>query len=345
MANDLQNEFDFIFILPAGSAAIKWLQLNSSFRIIEVPMMEISRSWRTLFYIPSLILSSLRVRSIIKKEQIDIVHSNDLYNLIGPTLKSVGAKFRYVCHVRFMPGAFPTWLFNFWLNRQLSAAEKVIAVSDVLKSRLKTHPKIVRIHDRMLLRSLVEPDSKRKGNTILYLSNIIPGKGHDHAIIAFAMASENGASWKLKFDGSDMGLEKNRLYREHLKSIAAALGVEHLIEWHDFVNDVASEYASADVFANFSSAESFSMTCLEAQYYGCSVVATDSGGPAEIILDGESGLLVPVGDTDAMAKALERLTENPELREVMGALGARHVREKFGVEKTSGALRSVYMQS
>lgn len=344
MAGDLKGDFDFIFILPSRSAATKWLQSNSSFKMIEVPMTEISKSWRLLFYLPSLIVSALRIKSIIKKENIDIVHSNDLYNLNGWLLKSFGAKFRYICHVRFMPGAFPPWLYNFWLNRQLLVADKIIAVSDVLKSKLKSDPKIIRIHDRMLLQS-DQPGVKRNGNTILYLSNIIPGKGHDRALAAFASVHEKFPSWKLKFVGSDMNLEKNRLYRESLKGKAVHLGISNSIEWNDFANDVAAEYASADVFANFSSAESFSMTCLEAQYYGCPVVATNSGGPAEIIVDEESGLLVPVDNIISMAQALERLMQDEDLRESMGNTGARNVREKFGPEKTSGALRSIYMQS
>ena len=345
MANDLQNDFDFIFILPAGSAATKWLQSNSSFKVIEVTMMEISKSWRSILYVPSLIMSALRIKKIIQEEKIEIVHSNDLYNLIGPTLRSFGVKFRYICHVRFMPGAFPPWLYNYWLNRQLRAAEKIIAVSDVLKSKLMSDPKIIRIHDRMLLTSSDQPTGKRNGNTILYLSNIIPGKGHDRAIATLAVIHEKYPSWILKFVGSDMGLEKNRRYREDLKGIAASLGIDDAIEWNDFANDVAAEYSSADIFANFSSSESFSMTCLEAQYHGCCVVATNSGGPAEIIIDEKTGFLVAVDNINAMSGAVEKLMEDPPLRESMGAAGARNVREKFGPEKTSGALRSVYLQS
>ena len=54
---------------------------------------------------------------------------------------------------------------------------------------------------------------------------------------------------------------------------------------------------------NFSESESFSMTCLESLYYGTPLIATDSGGPAELFKHGESGHLVPNRDVQAMAKA------------------------------------------
>lgn len=344
MTNDLANDFDFYFILPAGSAATPWLRSHSRSTIFEVSMTEISKSWKLILYIPLLIISSFRVKAIITKEKIDIVHSNDLYNMVGPALKFFGAKFRYICHVRFLPGAFPPSLFRFWINRQLAVAEKIIAVSDVLRDKLPANPKIVRIHDRMLLSSSIQTTNTRKGNTILYLSNIIPGKGHDDAIEAFAVVHKKFPSWKLRFVGSDMNLEKNRRYRDSIKNKTVNLGIAAAIEWKEFADDVASEYSSAGIFANFSIAESFSMTCLEAQYYGCCVVATRSGGPSEIVDDGTTGFIVPVHDVQAMATALAKLMEDPALRESMGSRGASAVREKFALEKTSGALRSLYLQ-
>ena len=339
MANDLRNDFEFIFILPSRSASVSWLK-KYSFDVIELPMLEISKSWRSLLYLPMLFINARRLRKIINAKKIDIVHSNDLYNLLGPLLKFFGMKIAYVCHVRFLPGGFPSWLFEFWMSRQLSSAGRVIAVSDFLKKQLSHNKKIVRIYDRMLPGN--EVTGKRNGNTILYLSNIIPGKGHDEMITAFAKTRAKFPGWKLRIVGSDMGLEKNRRYREELKEYAIGLKIENAIEWNDFVDDVALEYASADIFANFSSSESFSMTCLEAQFYGCCAVATTSGGPAEIISDNESGMLVPVGDTSAMTNALETLMGDPELRKTMGDRGADIVRKKFGPSNTSAVLRSVY---
>ncbi|MEI9917930.1 MAG: glycosyltransferase family 4 protein [Bacteroidota bacterium] len=343
MAEDLRDDFEFIFIFPSNSAARSWIQSRTNIRVIELPMLEISKSWRAVFYIPVLFINALRVKRIISRDKIDIVHSNDLYNLIGPVLRSFGVKFKYICHARFLPSGFPSWLYNYWVNRQLSAADKLIVVSDVLKSKLPDVPKVIRIYDRMLLSSSDNIKPNRPGNIILYMANIIPGKGHDHAIQAFAKAHEKFPSWKLRIVGSDMGLEKNRQYLSQLKSMAIRLAVDSFIEWNDFVSDVAIEYKNADIFANFSSSESFSMTCLEAQYYGCCAVATSSGGPAEIISDGHSGILVPVNDVAAMTAALEKLMRDSQLRESMGSNGAKLVRERFGPANTSGMLRNVYM--
>ncbi len=343
MANDLEKDFEFFFILPSNSAAMPWLRANSFFKVFEVPMMEISKSASVISYGPALLVNAFRVNRIIKKEKIDIVHSNDLYNLIGPVLKFFGLKAKYICHVRFLPGGFPRWLYNYWVDRQLAAADRLVAVSDFMKRQLPIDPKVVRIYDRMLA-TADQFREVRNNNTILYLSNIIPGKGHDHAINAFAIVHKKFPTWKLKIVGSDMGLDKNRRYREQLKKTAIDLGIAEVIEWNDFVSDVAHEYSTADVFVNFSSSESFSMTCLEAQFYGCCVVATNSGGPGEIIVDSQSGILVPVGDVQSMANALEKLMIDPTLRKSMGKYGADNVRKKFGPEHTSGMLRTVYTE-
>ncbi len=84
------------------------------------------------------------------------------------------------------------------------------------------------------------------------------------------------------------------------------------------------------------------MTCLEAMYYGRPVIATRSGGPAEIIDDNESGILVDLRDTSAMANAIDYLINNPQKREQMAKLAYKRVREKFSFENTVGNLRKVY---
>ncbi len=251
MTEDLRNDFEFIFILPSKSAAIPWVQLRSSVRIMELPMQEIAKTWRTIFYIPILFINAFRVKRIIKLERIDIVHSNDLYNLIGPLLKFFRVEFKYICHVRFLPGGFPPWLYKYWVNRQLHAAGNLIAVSDVLKDQLPAIPKVIRVYDRMLISSSDETKPNRAGDIILYMANIIPGKGHDFAIKAFARVHEKFPSWKLRIIGSDMGLEKNRQYREQLKSMAVDLGVNSHVEWSDFVNNVAVEYKRTDISQTF----------------------------------------------------------------------------------------------
>ena len=343
MASELSDEFEFIFVMP-DQPAIEWVR-NRGFVAHAIPMVELSKNASAVvFYLPILVVNSIRVRSLVRRETIAIIHSNDLYNLIGPTMRWLGSRTPYVCHVRFLRQAFPGRLFDFWANRQLAAARYVVAVSEILKSQLPTSEHVRLIHDRVMAHEQ-QPARRREGaaeRTLLYLSNVIPGKGHDTAIEAFHLLAREYPGWKLRFVGSDMGLEKNKDYRSLLQQRVRGYSLEQRVEWIDFTDDVEREYKNADITLNFSELESFSMTCLEAQFFGCPVIATRSGGPNEIIEDGRSGILVATKNVGEAVAALRTLMSDESRREQMGEAGARVARQKFGPLQTTERLRQLY---
>ena len=75
------------------------------------------------------------------------------------------------------------------------------------------------------------------------------------------------------------------------------------------------------------------MTVVEAGAHGLPVVAARSGAFPEVIRDGETGLLVPPDDPQALAKALQRLIADPDLRRRLGDAARAHVAASFSVEK------------
>jgi glycosyltransferase involved in cell wall biosynthesis len=77
-------------------------------------------------------------------------------------------------------------------------------------------------------------------------------------------------------------------------------------------------------------------------YYGRPVIATRSGGPAEIIDHNQSGILVDLKDISAMANAIEYLITHPANREDMAKLAYERVRIKFSFENTVGKLGKAY---
>jgi len=81
------------------------------------------------------------------------------------------------------------------------------------------------------------------------------------------------------------------------------------------------------------SMEGLGIALLEAQHFGCPVIGTDSGGIREAMIPDETGLLVPVGNTDALAQCIGRILQNPGLADEMGFRGAGFVREDFSWEK------------
>lgn len=98
-----------------------------------------------------------------------------------------------------------------------------------------------------------------------------------------------------------------------------------------FRDDVETVYQAADVVICASDFESYGKANLEAMACGVPVVSTNAGGPAETVLDGETGYLVPPRDVTALALYTLLLLRDPALRAQMGRAARRHVQERFSV--------------
>jgi len=109
--------------------------------------------------------------------------------------------------------------------------------------------------------------------------------------------------------------------------------------------ELAALYRAADVVINPSFVESFGMSLVEAMACKAAVVATRVGGVSEVVENGESGILVEAGNASALAQAVLRLLEDPNLRESMGAAGRRRVIERFSWERVVESLLSRYQES
>src|SRR5262249_9629759 len=101
-------------------------------------------------------------------------------------------------------------------------------------------------------------------------------------------------------------------------------------------------YERAAVVACPSRREGFGVACLEAVADGRPVVASAVGGLLDLVVDGETGLLVPPGDVAALRAALERLLADGELRARLGAAARARARERFSWEAVTGATLEVY---
>ena len=104
-------------------------------------------------------------------------------------------------------------------------------------------------------------------------------------------------------------------------------------------------YARAAVVACPSRREGFGVACLEAMAHGRPVVATHVGGLLDLVVDGETGIVVPPRDPAALRSALERLLANPELRRKLGAAGRERARTHFSWEKATDATLAAYAEA
>jgi len=110
------------------------------------------------------------------------------------------------------------------------------------------------------------------------------------------------------------------------------------IPWHELVN----QYRTAKLFVMPSYYETGGISVIEAMAFGLPVVASRAGGLAEVVEDGVTGILVPPGDSKALAEAVCRLLRDPELRDRMGEAGRQRVLEKFTIDGIVSQTLAVY---
>ena len=135
--------------------------------------------------------------------------------------------------------------------------------------------------------------------------------------------------------------------RAQLEALAANLGLQEAARFTGFIaEDIAGAYAALDVLVHASTApEPFGRTIIEAMAAGVPVVAARGGGVAEIVSDGENGLLTPPGDAVALADSLLRLQADAGLRRHLAEAGLKRVRDRFSEAAVSAAMAKVYAEA
>ena len=168
---------------------------------------------------------------------------------------------------------------------------------------------------------------------ILAVGRLSEEKGHADLIEAFGRLDEPATeNWFLVLAGD--GPE-----RAHLERLAAPLGKR--IKFLGHVRDIRAVYGLADVFALPSHSEGSPLVLFEAIAAGLPILATKVGGVPEVVTDGESALLVPAQDVDALAVALLKLIVDPEQRLALGR-AAHAVVSTHSVDRYTERLLGIY---
>jgi len=121
--------------------------------------------------------------------------------------------------------------------------------------------------------------------------------------------------------------------REKLDKMVSDLGLREDVNFFDWQSDVSKFYNSADAFVLTSNSEGWAMVVIEAASFGLPIIMTDVGCAEEVIKDGESGLVIPVGDEDALVGAMKRLIEDPSMAKRLGEGASRAIQQLSSKEE------------
>ncbi|MFZ5485082.1 MAG: glycosyltransferase family 4 protein [Pseudomonadota bacterium] len=131
----------------------------------------------------------------------------------------------------------------------------------------------------------------------------------------------------------DIAGEVDRKYwSEHISARIELLNtIRPTVRHLGWVADTSMLYSNADILVSASRGEAFGRSLVEAMGYGLPVIATRCGGPSEIVMDGETGIMLEVGDISALANAITTLVEDPTLRTKMGCQAKLHAHARFSL--------------
>jgi glycosyltransferase involved in cell wall biosynthesis len=174
---------------------------------------------------------------------------------------------------------------------------------------------------------------------ILYAGNLLPSKGADLLVEAFALLRARGLSCRLRILGEGHS-------RPALEDRVRALGIHDDVEFATFVSQDAmpAEYGAATVtvLPTRGDAEGLGLVLAEAALAGSAIVGTPAGGIPEIVIHEETGLLARDGDAADLAGQIERLLHSPELRAQLGARATALVRERFTPQRATDRFLQAY---
>src|SRR5437588_7906059 len=157
-------------------------------------------------------------------------------------------------------------------------------------------------------------------------------KGQEDFVRAAAVVAERfGDAVEFVIVGDDA--TRTGEYRARVERLVAELGLKERVRLLGRLGEVAGVLVSLDVFVSASRTESFGMAMAEALACGVPVVATATDGAREIVEDGHTGSIVPIGDADALAAAVASLLEDEGRRLAFGARASESARTRFNLER------------
>jgi glycosyltransferase involved in cell wall biosynthesis len=287
----------------------------------------------------------LRLARRLRELQAGVVHTNSLKAALYGGAAGRLARVPVVWHVRdrisdnYLPAA---------AVRLVHVASRILPTAVVANSQ-STLATLPRPRRARVLYNPVVPDAvaassgsdraPHAGLRVGMVGRLAPWKGQHVFLEAFA-AAFRGEAARAHVVGSALFGEGD--YAEGLERQAEELGIAAQVDFRGFREDVWAELAELDVLVHCSiSPEPFGQVVLEGLAAGLPVVAADAGGPAELVTDEVDGVLVAPNDAGALAAALRRLADDPELRLRLGT-AARARAAEFTPERTARQLAEVY---
>lgn len=294
----------------------------------------------------------LKLVRLIRQEKVDLIQSHLLGASVYSAMagKLTGTPVVATIHGEVDIGARERlqWLKMGALNM---GARQIIAVSgglrdDILRRTSLRPDKLEIIYNGIDTSAFQRPRSDAlrrqfgwsdKEFVIGCLGNIRPAKGYDILLQAVAMLGQDSPYCFVVAGQPDKSGLYERLLAQH-----AELGLEERVRFLGFLDDAAQYLASLDLFLSTSTTEGLPLSAIQAMAAGLPLLATRVGGYEELVTDRENGWLVPAGNPQAIAEAIQQLGVDAELRDRLAKNARRHVQATFDSRVMFAHYQTVY---
>ena len=287
-----------------------------------------------------------RIQRVVQERAIEVVNTHgykaDLY--AWAALRNSGIPLVATCHAwvgrnaRLKLYAYLDHMFFRRFDAVVGVSEAVSAAMcqfGVPSNKVQTIENGVQISRfRHAQRRDFNAGGKRR-KIIGVVGRLVPIKGVEFAIRAFQYVVR-------RFPDTMLAIVGDGPLSGHLKDIAAELGLNRNVLFLGKRRDMPEMYASMDIFVLPSLYEATSMAILEAMASHKPVIATNVGGTPVIVKDGENGLLVEPKNAQALAAAIIRLLEEPELSRRLAANGCSWVEKRFSAHAMGQQYKQLY---
>lgn len=287
----------------------------------------------------------------LRQERIGIVHlNNSIVRNHDWMLAALLTKRRCLTHERGINTVYP-WMARV-LGRRLDA---VVCISEAVRDNLRQRgvdfsnlvtipngldPEVMLAHSTPAeLRCAwgVSPDSP----LVVMVGNIKSWKGQDTLVRALGGLRRRQPAIRCMFIGATSPLDED--YERRLRELIRSQELESHVIFTGFQEHVADFIAAADIVVHASVLpEPFGRVLLEAMALRRPIVASRAGGVTEIVAEGDTGLLFPPGDHEALSVALRRLLDDRQEGERMGLRGYERLMSRFHVSTNIASTHRVY---
>jgi len=340
-----KNKFQPFFICPQeGSFVDELRKLNIEIDLVKFPHLKSLNLFR-------IYNTTRKIKEIVKKRKIDLIHSS------GVGTNFLGAISARLSHVPIIWHARNLLCEGMWdIDNFFSfLPDKIICNSEAIRERFykkgKTDEKVItiingvdieRFNPRISGRQIRNEFNINEEEVVIGMaSRIDPLKGHEYFLKAAVEVVKNYPKVRFLIAGEAFSSEHFWLH-EHLRNLVQKLGLEKKVIFIGFRKDMPQVLASMDIFVLASDAEPCGRVLFEAMASGKPVVATNTGGTPEIVIDKDTGLLIPAKNYEALTIALLSLLNDKDFAREMGQKGRKRVEKYFTIEKHIAKTEAVY---